>query len=115
MDRSVRNITNYIELMTPKEFAAFKWLSIEAKAKACESESMRRMIRAKWLERWQSNDPETLALIGLEWEKFLRAAHERILRDHPQEVGRCPKCGKLTATLQAKQCFACGHDWHEAV
>jgi hypothetical protein len=113
MDQSVRYITNCTRLMTPKEFAALKWMSIEAKAKACDSESMRQAIRTQWLERWQSDDPETLALIEMGWERFLQHTHDRILRDHPNEVGRCPKCGKLTATLQAKQCFACGYDWHD--
>ena len=112
MDRCVHNITNYTQLMTAKEFAALKWLSIEAKANH-GSESMQRIIRSRWLVRWQSDDPETLALIEMGWEQFLRHTHDRILREHPNEVGRCPNCRKLTATLRAKQCFACGHDWHD--
>ncbi len=111
---SVRYITNYTLLMTPKELAAVKWMSIEAKAKAGKSEAIRETIRTQWLQRWQSDDPETLALIELRWDGFLQRTHDRILREHPNEVGRCPKCGKLTATLQARQCFACGHDWHDA-
>lgn len=67
------------------------------------------------MDRWQSDDPETLALIEMGWERFLQRTHDRILREHPSEVGRCPKCGKLTATCQAQQCFACGHDWHDAI
>jgi hypothetical protein len=115
MNPSVRYVDNYTSLMTPNEFAAFKWLSLEAKAKSCDSEAMQRMIRSRWLGKWQSNDQETLALIEMGWEGLLQHVHDRILRDHPNEVGRCPNCRRLTATRQAKQCFGCGHDWHDAV
>lgn len=38
----------------------------------------------------------------------------RILRDHPHEIvlARCPKCAALLRTPRARQCLACGHDWH---
>ena len=114
MDQSMRYITNYTHLMTAKEFAALKWLSIEAKANGCRSGAMQKIIRTQWLQHWQSDDSETLAFIEMGWERFLQHTHDRILRDHPNEVGKCPECQNLTATLQAKQCFACGHDWHGA-
>src|SRR5262245_59699521 len=108
MDRSVYYITNYTPLMTPKEFAAFKWLIIAEKTKNRSTEAIQPIIRHQWLERWQSIDPETIALIEMGWEQFLQHAHDRIVRDHPNEVGRCPQCGRLTATRQAQQCFGCG-------
>jgi hypothetical protein len=114
MDRAVFYITNYTSLMTQKEFAALKWLTLEKKATLSGSESQQRTIRSQWLSRWQSNDSETLALIEQGWEGFLQSTHDRILREHPHEVGLCPKCGKLTATQQARQCFLCGHDWHDS-
>jgi hypothetical protein len=97
--------------MTPKEFAALKWLSLEAKARGL-SEEAQRIVRSQWLRRWQSDDPETITLVEVGWERFLQQVHDRILREHGDEVGRCPKCRKLTATRQAQQCFVCGHDWH---
>jgi hypothetical protein len=113
MDSSVRYIMNYTQLMTAKKLVALKWMSVDAKANSCESASLGWLIRSRWLAPWQSDDPETLALIEMGWEGFLQNTHDRIVRNYPNEVGRCPKCQKLTATLQAKRCFACGNDWHD--
>ena len=40
----------------------------------------------------------------------------RIAENHRAEVfaNSCPRCGRLPRTPRAKQCFWCGHDWHEA-
>lgn len=42
------------------------------------------------------------------------AVATRILRDHAHEIvlARCPECAALLRTPRARQCLACGHDWH---
>ena len=111
MDRSVANVTNYDPLMTPQERSALRQLSLLAKVKYTDSPAIKKVL----MEKWGNNDPEIAALVEMGWEPFLQMVHDRILREYPDEVNRCPKCKKLTATVKAKQCFACGHDWHDVV
>jgi hypothetical protein len=35
------------------------------------------------------------------------------LRSFSLKTSPCPKCGKPLKTNLARQCFACGHDWHD--
>ena len=114
MDRSVHNITNYDSLMTPQERSALRQLTLQEKANLAKSPAMKKALNTL-MSDCGSQDPETLALVEIGWERFLQTVHDRILRDHPGQVNRCPKCQKLAATRQAKQCFACGHDWHDAM
>ncbi len=50
-----------------------------------------------------------------------RRVGERILREHPGATGipgchvnRCPRCGRIVVTPQARQCTWCHCDWHDA-
>jgi len=47
-------------------------------------------------------------------DEFTEHSIARILRDHPDEVtlARCPDCGKIAASPNARQCLWCGNDWH---
>jgi hypothetical protein len=62
----------------------------------------------------QSAEVRELAALGN--EEFRRRVVERVLREHSGEVvlNHCPKCGGLCRTPRARQCWRCGHDWHEA-
>jgi hypothetical protein len=47
-------------------------------------------------------------------QAFLDTACRRILNEHPDlRVNRCPRCHRVSRTPFARQCFWCGHDWHE--
>ncbi len=109
MDRATYYITNYDWLMTPKERLALRQLTLQEKVNHAASPAMKKLL----VDRWGSDDQEILAIVEMGWERFLQMVYDRIVGDHPNELGKCPKCQKLTATLQAKQCFACGHDWHD--
>lgn len=47
-------------------------------------------------------------------KSFDAEAAARLVESHADEVviNRCTKCGVLAKTPKAKQCLACGHDWH---
>jgi len=49
-------------------------------------------------------------------DRFTEQAISRILRDHALDIvlARCPDCGKIVASPDAKQCLWCGNDWHAA-
>jgi hypothetical protein len=42
----------------------------------------------------------------------LSMARKRVLREAPQLIVRCSKCGGVLRTPRARQCRWCGHDWH---
>jgi hypothetical protein len=96
--------------MTGKERLAYRALLAEEKACATSSEGLARMLRAQWT----NTDPDSLRLLDGGSDLFLVRLRDRILRDHATEVvlKRCPKCGAITRTPKARQCFDCGHDWH---
>lgn len=49
-------------------------------------------------------------------EAYRRRVRDRVLTEHGPEVfvNRCPGCGRVVRTPQARQCFWCGCDWHAA-
>jgi len=102
-------INNYSSLMTEKEQLARRAILAEQKAKA-SSEPMAEMLRT----RWGSSDPAVVALFEHGADQFHVAVRDRLLREHAEQVflNRCPKCDAIAQTPKAKQCFACGHDWH---
>ena len=61
-----------------------------------------------------SNEPEVLSLAANGYEAFIQRTAARILEEQSGEIffNRCPKCGRLARTPQARQCRFCGHDWH---
>ena len=38
---------------------------------------------------------------------------KRILKDNPNIINNCSKCGKLARTPRARQCRHCGYKWFE--
>ena len=59
-------------------------------------------------------DQEAAAALADGVETFRRRVCRRVLTEHGADVfvNRCPSCGRVVRTPQAKQCFWCGHDWH---
>lgn len=65
------------------------------------------------LEKWGAqNDPEVVEALSKGVEHFKLVVRDRVLRDNPGIVNRCPKCSKICRTPRAKQCRWCMHDWH---
>jgi len=69
------------------------------------------------LERWgRANDPEIDAALSAGSESFRRGACQRLLSERGSEItiNRCPRCRRVVRTPSARQCFWCGHDWHQS-
>ncbi|PTL82146.1 hypothetical protein [Vitiosangium sp. GDMCC 1.1324] len=62
---------------------------------------------------WNTGDAVALKLLEGGKDALLRAIEQRLLAEHPAHpaVNRCPRCGGLARTPQAKQCRHCGHSW----
>ncbi|GEN12771.1 hypothetical protein MFU01_78080 [Myxococcus fulvus] len=65
--------------------------------------------------RWATDHPQVLALLAEGKEGLARHLERRLLAEHPDTVviNRCPKCGALARTPNARQCRACPHTWRE--
>jgi len=104
---------HYQGLMT--EFERRVGIAIIGRAKATSSSSppMARMLNERW---GGANDPEVEAALAEGPEAFRRRICRRLLGERGSEVlvNRCPSCGRVVRTPQARQCFWCGHDWHES-
>jgi hypothetical protein len=61
-----------------------------------------------------SDDPDVLRLASGGLEAFFERTAKRILVEDRDNIflNNCPSCGALARTPQARQCRACGHDWH---
>jgi rubrerythrin len=62
---------------------------------------------------WNSDEAAVLELLEHGKDALLRAIEQRLLAEHPGRffMNRCPRCGRLARTPQAKQCPHCGHSW----
>ncbi|WP_164012379.1 hypothetical protein [Pyxidicoccus trucidator] len=66
-------------------------------------------------EKWATDDRESLSLLARGREALAANLEARLLAEHPGKVviNRCPKCGGVARTPQAKQCRFCQHTWRE--
>jgi hypothetical protein len=101
---------NYKQLMTVREWAAYKSMLGKEWAQAESSSLMSDLTRKKMV----SSEPQVLALLKHGKEAFIEAVCARILHEHGDEVflNHCPKCGALARRPQAKQCPKCFFSWH---
>ena len=95
--------------MNDFERAGLKVVLAREKAANTDSVHVREMILKKWAHQ---ADPKVEAALADGPEKFRQAVRDRVLRDHPEVVNRCPKCSRVVRTPRAKQCRWCFHDWH---
>jgi len=61
-----------------------------------------------------STDPSVFGALAEGKRRFMSQAAARVLQRNGAAifVNRCPACGKIVRTPQAKQCRWCRHDWH---
>jgi hypothetical protein len=106
-----RYVWNYYgRLMTEFE-QRVGWAHLaEAKAAAGYSAIAEFILRRRGIV----SDPEAEAALADGVEAFRRRVCRRLLAEHGAEVfvNRCPTCGRVVRTPQARQCFWCGFDWH---
>lgn len=96
--------------MTDLERAGVKAVHTRFKAAATDNEQLRRLILEKW---GGDNDPAVVAALTQGEDAFRVAVRDRVLRDHPEAVVRCPRCNGVLRTPRARQCRWCFHAWHE--
>jgi hypothetical protein len=103
---------SYMHLLTDLEIRACRAMTMEQKAIWADDSSpgMARMLR----KLSPGNDPDVRDALKEGPSEFWRRVTERLLREHPAEfrLARCRRCGRLLRTPKARQCLACGLDWH---
>ncbi|AEW02388.1 hypothetical protein A4D02_00105 [Niastella koreensis] len=103
----------YQKFMTAEEHAALLHYEITyrfgERIKRDGPENQPEMIRSKI-----SKDPAVLALLEEGFQQFITNTIERIYRESADKIffNKCPQCGKLARTPEAKQCRYCGFSWH---
>ncbi len=101
---------NHEHLMTDFERRVGRAVHARQKAEAVEGEAMKRMLSTRW---GLVGDPEVDSALSAGPEPFRRSVAKRILLEYGDSiVNRCLQCGRVVRTPRARQCFWCGHDWH---
>ena len=61
-------------------------------------------------------DPQVEEAMAEGHEAFRERVYRRILSELVGLglINRCPACRRVVRTPQARQCFWCGHDWHDS-
>lgn len=92
-------------------FEKLGWKAAIARSKAEHSSGRMREIL---LEKWgRQNDPRVVEALSQGVDAFQEAVRDRVLRDHPEVVNRCPRCARLARTPKAKQCRWCYFQWRD--
>jgi hypothetical protein len=103
---------NYTHLMT--DFERLVGLAIVGRAKvaAIPHPDAARVLGARW---GRVGTPEVDAALAEGPESYRRQVCRRLLAEAGDRVfvNRCPACRRVVRTPTAKQCFWCGHDWHD--
>ena len=95
--------------MTDFEQACAKAILGREKAATLEPGALRELIVRHWAT---PRDPAVLAALEQGHDAFRAAVRDRVMRDHPEAIARCPRCAGLLRTPRARQCMWCLHDWH---
>jgi hypothetical protein len=99
--------THYERLLTPAERDTHFGMGLFASGGSFGPD------RQSFASMSESGEVRELAALGN--VEFRQRVVERILREHAADVvlNRCPRCEGLCRTPRARQCFRCGHSWHE--
>jgi hypothetical protein len=106
----------YSHLMTEQERWAYRHLAGTMKATrrsdaAAQAEAKGTPVR--WFRELLSDDPQILFLARNGFGPFVEHTGQRILNEHRNQIvmNRCPRCGGVARTPQARQCRFCRYDW----
>jgi len=108
-------LTDYVWRQCHTHFTEFErmgWKAVQAreKAAAVESDRMKRLVLEKW---GGGNDANVIAALAQGEKAFRVAVRDRVLKEHPELINRCPRCKRVARTPRARQCRWCFQDWHE--
>lgn len=106
-------LTEYVWAYGYQHMTELESLGQKAVHARFKAENSNPVMAEKILEKWGSqNNPEMQQALLQGVEEFKIAVRNRILRDHPELVKRCPHCGKILRTPNAQQCRWCLKSWH---
>ena len=107
---------NYMNLMSADEYAAHMAYVLREKNAHVKYPVPEEIMRAEW-PHWIPPSPSVEALLSGGVSAFQVSVRERILHECSDEVfiNRCPLCGTLARTPQARQCPKCFHSWRGSV
>ena len=106
-------LTDYVCRHGNRYFTRLESLGFKAVAARFKAENADPHMAETILAQWGAeNDPRVTAALAEGVDAFRKAVRDRILRDHPEIVKRCPKCARVLRTPEAKQCRWCFYDWH---
>jgi hypothetical protein len=68
-----------------------------------------------WARWGAAGEPDIEAALADGPEEYRRRVRIRLLAQAGDKafVNRCPSCSRVVRTPTARQCFWCGHDWHQ--
>ena len=109
-------LTEYVwsqcrDQFTDLEFKIWQADIARQKARASMDPRIRRMMSKRFEF---DSDPKLVEVLSGELEEFRVKVRDRIAREHPEIINRCPKCNRIARTPRAKQCRWCFFDWHES-
>jgi len=105
-------------LMTEQEWRAYRHLHGTMKATGRSDAAAQEEAKgtpAPWFREQLSDDPQVLFLARDGFEAFMERTAQRIRDEHGDDIvmNRCPRCGGVARTPQARQCRFCRYDWHD--
>lgn len=111
-----RGLTAYIWRNYPHLISEFEHLTnkvghLRAKLDQVDSAS----VKLKLLNELQTLQTSNVdAELANGFEAFRIRVCNRVLQEHCDEIEikRCPNCGHVCLTVDARQCLECGIDWH---
>lgn len=98
------------ELLTDLERRAWRRIFMSREMAATDSPVQRGMMTRHWMEVEES----VTRMLQQGEQRFFAATFERVLREEPQRLRTCPRCGSLCRTSKACLCPHCSHTWFEA-
>ena len=103
---------NYLHLMSLHEKAAWRNCTVSMKGEGSGDPEYARSL----MMHAGSQDPQVLELLSRGPEHFFISTRDRLLKEHQDEIflNRCPRCGALAITPQAKICPKCAFNWRRA-
>lgn len=91
-------------LLTDDERTALRAAAVLVKADGTASDTLRALARHKWIDEAGEAGTEALELGG---DGLLRRIGQRLLRREDVDFNRCPQCGRIPRTREARWCPWC--------
>jgi hypothetical protein len=98
--------------MTAFEMSCYLLGMRRAKAEADPDDEWSERVLAEWEKITNAEERAALAQGFYSYRERIRRRILDEFRAGVLRVNRCPQCHRVVRTPAARQCFWCGHDWH---